>query len=1241
MISLYFDIDGSFDLSLIPQQWHQYVSVVSIGNGRNRIAIDVQPEDSSYRYRALMQKPQLFLNFSLPFYFEFPVGTSCEFQTQTYRLMSPQNLKKQGTRKIEYTMTLGTDEEYMSMWKLRNVINAVTDENNIEQKDNRLKFSMCAKPKEFVDLLVRCLNDKGSSLTWVAANDCITADEKTVEFNHTFIFDALNDIATAFETEWEVTYSGNTATLHLHKVEYNTGEDGQPTPLALAYGRGNGFVPGVGRTTEADGAPVKRMYVQGSDRNIDRSKYGSPELLLPKSQTLEYEGRTYQSDADGCSIERIDKVSDAVKEDSLDCSEIYPSRVGRVSEVIEVNAEKNFYDFTDMYSDDKTPHCPNFNSYLIAGETMSIIFQDGMLAGKEFDVKYKHDDGNGNEIHRFEIVPQDFDGITMPNATFKPVAGNKYAVFGVMLPDEYICDNEHKCGASWDMFRKAAKSLYEAEEQKFTFSGELQGLWAKRNWPNVGGKLIVGGYVMFTDNQFAKDGVKIRITGIKDYLTQPYSPTIELSNSVSGSSVSSQLRQIDNTEVVIEETHKSAMQFTKRRFRDALETIGLLDDAKIGDFAHSISPSAVQTMAALVGDESLQFRFVTKSDTTTTEVHDVIGYDNATNTLSCDMMHNGAQVYLQHLTLGQSSITTEDRRKNANYRTWPMQNFTSSPLAEYSKSYYLYARVNRNDESEAGTFVMSETAISMEQEPDYYHLLVGILNSMFDNSRSFVTLYGFTEILPGRITTDIIISNDGNTYFDLANGEIGGALKFLSDNGYITIIDGGKIKTELIDVSQLIAKSVIVGDEDGERVQILPDKRAIEIFDADNNQCSSFEGVYYDGIDALFGAVDGGGQLTILPRNESIYGYASGVTRGRGDYELRATSDSNDEEERGSYALTDVFHTDTPTEIRLLRGDFYVYAQAASFDTYEDALSSQGNIYRPSKPIKYSSAYASLVIIVITFADAECTQQISSMSLAYAAASASSLNSEPYGDEHQTHYGGQTKFGGGDMSGKSVKVAAGYHRIDLLLNLRAVRTNSNAHVKWGFTDGSKSDIAIENKNDFYVSRYFANGFCLGTRNDNYILAWKADDGMNFALRNGANGIIFNSRGMKTKCGDNWMPMPMLIFRASITFSNGAYSVDSGALSVTRDLPTLTHTNNDDGKGKVDIVLPTSWATSILTQNTSAALNASNLIVHVNGNHNVIDARVVSIGTNVINVTLSDDASLNDGNFTIEIYYIAI
>lgn len=710
----------------------------------NNTTLDVQESDSSYRYRSLMSKPQLVLKFSLSEFVEIPVGAWCEYQGVKYKLGSPENIKKNGTRNIEYTLTLGTLEDNMSLYKMRNPV------------DKRLKWSMCAKPHELVEAIVWNLNQRGGAGVW-KVGECLDAAEQTVEFNHTYVDAALQDVANKFETEWEI----NDYTISLHKVEYFKDD-----PLPLAYGKGNGFEPGVGRTTQSDELPIKRLYVQGGDRNIDRSKYGSAELLLPKSQTLVYEGRIYQSDAEGYSIERIDKVSDAVKEDSLDCSEIYPSRVGTVSAVECIDAGKNFYDIID----NSIPAELNFNDYVIEGETATIIFQKGMLAGddKQFEFKYNHSE------RRFELVPQEIDGVTMPNETFSPAVGDTYAIFGIMLPDSYICNNTDKTGASWDMFREAARKLYENEDQKFTFTGTLQGLWAKKNWLRVGGRLKVGGYVLFTDEQFAPDGIPIRITGIKEFLTSPYAPVLEISNSVSGKSVSSQLREIGQNEVATDNSIRNAVSYTKRRFRDVKETMAMLEDSMLDNFTNSINPLTVQTMMMLIGDESLQFRFVA-SKTDLTAVGDGITYDNTAKQLH--IPHG----FIQHMTLGIGTISSS--HADSEYKVWEMNEYLSPYLDNGAKKYYLYAKVSRTDTAVKGDFLLSDRAIKMNDVAGYYHLLVGILNSEYDGERSYVSLYGFSEILPGRITTDKIVSSDGKTYFDLLLGEIGGNIKFIASDG--------------------------------------------------------------------------------------------------------------------------------------------------------------------------------------------------------------------------------------------------------------------------------------------------------------------------------------------------------------------------------------------------------------------------------------------------------------------------
>jgi len=709
--------------------------------------LSVQETDSSFMQQEIMGDHTLTLYFSLPEYKDIPVGTYCYFMGQRFTLNQPLNIKKNAVRNLEFTLVLEAEYAKAKHYKLRNTI----------EGDNRLQFSMCARPLEFLQLIVDNMNRRDSG--WIVG-DCIDSTEKMVEFDHSFVLDALQMIADEFNTEWEIIGKK----ISLGKVEYFKDD-----PLPLSYGRGNGFCPGIGRANDDDGKAIDLLFVQGGDRNIDRSTYGSKFLLLPKSQTLTIDDKEYISSADGLSIQRKGKVlTSASNEDSLDLSNIYPSRVGVVSSVEVINADKNFYDFLDS----SIPETLNYNDYIIAGESMTVRFQSGMLSalGVDFDLKYKHTE------RRFELVPQEIDGETMPNATYKPAIGDKYAIFGCMLPDAYFCDNETQSGASWDMFREAAKYLAEHEQQAFTFTGELQGKYAKENWLKIGGRLLCGSYIHFTDDQFAPDGADIRITGIKQYMHSPYSPTIELSNTVKATSFATQLQQIEAEKVEVSDKYKDAINYTKRTFRDAKETMEALQNAMLEGFQDSISPLTIQTMQLLVGDESLQFRFVS-SKANPTVVQYNLQWDNNAKQLKCP-----AGV-IQHLTLGINTIAAS--HEASEYKYWTINAYNSPVLDQIGTYYYLYAKCSKT--AETAEFVLSETGIGLESVSGYYHLLVGLLNSEYEGDRSFVTMYGFTEILPGRISTDKIISQDGNSWFDLAQNafKLGNSLSYI--NGVLTI----------------------------------------------------------------------------------------------------------------------------------------------------------------------------------------------------------------------------------------------------------------------------------------------------------------------------------------------------------------------------------------------------------------------------------------------------------------------
>lgn len=692
----------------------------------NSTYIDVLPTDESYRYRSIMGEHTLNLYFALSTYTDIPTGAWCEFQGERYTLNQPAKVVKHNSRHFEYTLTMDSEGANLKNYKFRN------------PNDKTLKFPFTASPHYHIQILVDCLNmiDSGWQVGTI-----IEANEKLISYNHNNCLEALDMIAKTFETEYEIIGK----TIHLHKVEYF-----KDNPLPLQYGKGKGFKTGVSRTTEQ--SRITRLYVQGGERNIDRSKYGNKELLLPKSQEYVYEGVTFVSDDKGLSIAIKNAQNNGfINEQSLDLSHIYPSRKGTISAVFEVDRDKHFYDFADT----TIPEALNFADLQIKGEKMVIYFESGMLSGREFEVsKYDHTQ------KRFQLVPKEEDGTTMPNDIFKPAIGDQYSVYNMHLPAAYICDNDTKTGASWEMMKEACKYLYENRADLFTFTGDLDGIWAKKNWANVGGRLKMGGYIHFSDNEFQRTPVAIRIVGLKEYVNNPYSPQIELSNKVQGQSFSSEIRKLQNQEVYFGEMNKKAISETKRSWRNALETIKQVEEA-FPEYTKSIIPATVQTMMALVGNKSGQFAFVANKTNPITVPH-TLYFDRNNKQI------NAGSGWIKHYTLGTTDI--KPSHSAADYKYWYVSPFVSGRLDDKAKSYYLYIKANKAIET--AEFVLSENKIDMEQEAGFYHFLYATVNSEYDGDRGIAQFNGFTEITGGQMVTNRIASGNGQQFIALYDDRI-------------------------------------------------------------------------------------------------------------------------------------------------------------------------------------------------------------------------------------------------------------------------------------------------------------------------------------------------------------------------------------------------------------------------------------------------------------------------------------
>ena len=134
---------------------------------------------------------------------------------------------------------------------------------------------------------------------------------------------------------------------------------------------------------------------------------------------------------------------------------------------------------------------------------------------------------------------------------------------------------------------------------------------------------------------------------------------------------------------------------------------------------------------------------------------------------------------IQHMTIGVKNLSSTHAA--AEYLFWDIPAFTS-PVMVDTAPFYIYLKCSKTTSD--GEVLMSKTPYDMNPDDGYYYFLAATLSSEVEGERSLVTTYGFTEITPGRITLDKILSPDGYQYWDMINNKfkIGNATEYLSYN---------------------------------------------------------------------------------------------------------------------------------------------------------------------------------------------------------------------------------------------------------------------------------------------------------------------------------------------------------------------------------------------------------------------------------------------------------------------------
>ena len=294
----------------------------------------------------------------------------------------------------------------------------------------------------------------------------------------------------------------------------------------------------------------------------------------------------------------------------------------------------------------------------------------------------------------------------------------------------------------------------------------------------------------------------------------------------------------------------------------------------------------------------------------------------------------------------------------------------------------------------------------------------------------------------------------------------------LADRIKANAIDVESLTVNEAFINSLVANRVIAGVTDGQRIEISPENKSINIYNADGEIASIFEGNEYNSVDQLLGNLQG--IFTILTRTvDNYYGYSTGVSMSKGSGQGSSNGYS-----RVIIPLT------SPANFSL--GAICVIGDGTGFIRAQKP-SGHGNI----------DLFINMEFRIATYGDSACTQLVSSNSLAN-----NSVSADTYDEEYDKEI---------SLANKSTFIATGYSRLELVIT-----SQKTGQIGYGATMFSWTDLAnISYNSDYYVSRYFANGLCLGIRNTNYVAIYnQAIGGMRMLMENEGYGFDFSQNGIK-------------------------------------------------------------------------------------------------------------------------------
>ena len=651
----------------------------------------------------------------------FNIGDNIDVFGRTYTLNQLPSVKKINSRSFNYTLIFES-EQYELMdcaWLL---------------PDETVGDSFTGTLGDFLNILIGNLHR--SCDNWTLGTYPDESETKTLSFSDSNCLSVLQNLCTGFNVEFQIVRNGAERVLNIKA------KIGDEFPFSFHYGRTGGLY-NIDRKNNNNKNVVSRLYAFGSSQNIP-STYRHKRLCLPNKN----KNQSFIEDEDNV-------LRFGHRENVHNFDDIKPERVGTVAVV--AGSVLKFSDSTMFDLNEKT--ADGSTKWLIPGTAAKIQFTTGNLAGYSFDVNnYIH------SSHTFTINSfTDENGAVYPNSSssaFQFADGDKYIITDIVLPDSYVADAETKLAA------KAREYYDEYCKPHVDYSIQVDSMYLKNilndSETNAGITNIfnAGDQIHIIDDDLGIDE-KIRISQFARDVLNPYSYNLTLSNDVQVSNLQRVIGDLSNINQIVQMNNLTDSARAKRNWRTTQEVLNSVFDPEGDYYTDKIKPNSIETQMLAVGARSQQFAIKG-------------GLINANYGGNPNVIHVDSGL-LEHYTIDADGV-----------RVWTLSDSDVSDL-DSDTTYYIYAKCDKN--GDGGQIVFSDIQYQADAEGGYYYFLCGILSSVMTGadgsqsenpnpSRDVALTYGSTTLNGRYINTGRIQSRNGDTFFDLDSGEIGGNIDF-------------------------------------------------------------------------------------------------------------------------------------------------------------------------------------------------------------------------------------------------------------------------------------------------------------------------------------------------------------------------------------------------------------------------------------------------------------------------------